>query len=198
MVKRCGVKLIVGLGNPGALYAGSRHNLGSSVIKALSRNYKIVLKNDRGVFALTGKVKIAGQAVLLAIPLTFMNLSGMAISALVKKYKINLDNLLVVCDDLDLELGRLKIKARGSPGGHRGLKSIINSLGSEGFSRLRVGIGSPAKNIDVSEYVLSPLRRKEKERAKEIIEKAIQCCRVWVEKGIVESMDIFNKREQIK
>lgn len=192
------MKLIVGLGNPGVIYAGSRHNVGSSVIKALSRTYKITLKNDKGVFALTGKVKIAAETVLLAIPLTFMNLSGAAVSALLKKYKINLNSLLVVCDDLDLEFGRLKIKARGSSGGHRGLESIIDSLGSQEFCRLRIGISKATKNIDVSEYVLSPFRRREKEKVKEIIREAIQCCRAWVEKGIAESMNLFNRRGQIK
>jgi PTH1 family peptidyl-tRNA hydrolase len=198
------MKLIVGLGNPGRIYIDSRHNIGFSLIRTLSRIYKIPLKKDNHTFSLSGKGRIEGQNLILALPLTFMNLSGIAVSALLKKYKIDLpqplareerglENLLVVCDDLDLGVGRMKIKSSGSAGGHRGLESIIDSLGSQEFCRLRIGIGRPLnKNIDAVDYVLSSFTRKEKEEIKEIIEKACDCLRVWVTKGITESMNIFN------
>jgi len=209
------VKLIVGLGNPGRIYIDSRHNIGFSVIKALSKIYKIPLKKDN-TFSLSGKGKIKGDNLILALPLGFMNLSGIAVSALIKKYKIDLDNLLVVCDDLDLDFGVIKIRQSGSSAGHRGLESIIDSLGSQGFSRLRVGIGRPphqlvSKNVgkvnwcrgrplrhntDTSSFVLSPFTKKEKGKIKEIIENACDCCRVWVMKGIIESMNIFNRRSK--
>jgi len=199
------MKLIVGLGNPGRIYRDSRHNIGFSLIKVLSRIYKIPLKKDKYTFSSIGKGEIEGRDLILALPLTFMNLSGMAVNALLKRYKIDLPrlagekrslkNLLVVCDDLDLGLGRIKIKSGGSSGGHRGLKSIIDSLGTEEFSRLRIGIGRPLnKNIDAAGYVLSAFTRREKEEIKEAIEEACDCCRVWVTKGVREGMNIFNRR----
>ncbi len=188
------MKLIVGLGNPGRLYIDSRHNIGFSVIKALAKTYKISLKRESGSSALSGKVKICGQNVILAMPLTFMNLSGIAVAGLLKKYRIDLANLLVVCDDLDLEFGRLKLRPSGSSGGQRGLESIIGSIGSRGFARLRIGISRPFQDRDASEYVLSPFTRKEKEQVRQIIEEAGACCQAWVTKGITETMNISNKR----
>ncbi|MFA5410367.1 MAG: aminoacyl-tRNA hydrolase [Candidatus Omnitrophota bacterium] len=124
------MKLIVGLGNPGQAYQGSRHNLGFSVIKSLAQSYRIILKKDSAAFSLSAKARVDSDKLILAMPLTFMNLSGIAVSALLKKYKLDLSSLLVVCDDLDLEFGRLKIRAKGSSGGQRGLQSIIDALES--------------------------------------------------------------------
>lgn len=200
------MKLIVGLGNPGRIYANSRHNIGSLVVKNLSQVYKIPLKRNQATFSLDGRGRLEGCDVVLAVPLTFMNLSGSAISLLLKKHKIGLprsgakkrgvDGLLIVCDDLDLEFGRIKIKASGSSGGQRGLKSIIDSLGTQAFCRLRIGIGRPAttNDADAAEYVLSPFTKKEKEQLKEITQRAISCCRTWITEGIFQTMNIFNKR----
>lgn len=190
------MKLIVGLGNPGRLYIDSRHNIGFSVVKLLAKIYKISLKKEEGNLSLSGKVKISGQNVILAMPLTFMNLSGIAVAGLLKKYKIESGNLLVVCDDLDLEFGRLKLRPSGSSGGHRGLKAIIDSVGSQRFARLRIGIGRPpaSEDIEASEYVLSAFNRKEKAAVRQIIEKAGECCQAWVREGVTETMNIFNKR----
>jgi len=148
---------------------------------------------------LSGKGKIAGENIILALPLTFMNLSGIALSALIKKYKIDLEDLLIVCDDLDLDLGVIKIRPNGSSGGHRGLSSIIASLGTEGFPRLRIGIGRPLKLDTVAaDFVLSPFTKREKGEIKEIIELVCDCCRRWVTKGITESMNMFNRRNKCK
>lgn len=192
------MKLIVGLGNPGDIYAGSRHNIGFSLIKALSRTHKIPLKKDSATFSLSGKGKISGQSVILAMPLTFMNLSGIAVRALLKKYKVTLDNLFVVCDDLDLEFARLKVKPSGSSGGQRGLESIIESVKGGSFARLRIGIGRPGRDAQPSEYVLSPFSRKEKERMPKILEKGIECCQVWAREGVTGSMNIFNRKGKIE
>jgi len=164
------VKLIVGLGNPGDIYAGSRHNIGFIAVKALSRLHKISLKKDNSTFSLSGKGKINGEVVILGLPLTFMNLSGITVRALLKKHKVTLDNLFVVCDDLDLEFARIKIKPHGSSGGHRGLDSIIEAVGSDRFARLRIGIGRPHQDTEASGYVLSPFSRKEKEQLEEILD----------------------------
>lgn len=193
------MKLIVGLGNPGDIYAGSRHNIGFAAIKALGRAHKISLKKDSNTFSLSGKAKFGGQSVILAMPLTFMNLSGIAVRALVKKHKITSDNLFIVCDDLDLEFARIRIKPHGSSGGHRGLDSIIEAVKSDAFARLRIGIGRPIQDArNHSEYVLSPFSRKEKEQIAKILEKAIECCQVWVRDGVSKSMNIFNRKGKIE
>ena len=190
------MKLIVGLGNPGDTYKDSRHNIGFCVIKALCEAQKAALKRDRGTFSMSAKAKIENQSVILATPLTFMNLSGNAVRALLRKYKIDLSDLLVVSDDLDLEWGRLRIKPSGSSAGQRGLKSIIDSVGSSEFSRLRIGIGRPPARIQSCEYVLLPFSRKEKSAVRKAIEKAVQCCQSWVREGITETMNIYNKRSK--
>jgi PTH1 family peptidyl-tRNA hydrolase len=123
-----------------------------------------------------------------------MNLSGSAVKGLLKKYRIDLKDLLVVCDDLDLECGRLKLRPGGSSGGHRGLESIIASFASRDFARLRLGIGRPLRGKDATDYVLSAFSRKEKEEVSSMIERATVCCSSWLTKGTTETMNIFNSR----
>ena len=203
------MKLIVGLGNPGKFYRDSRHNIGFLVVKALAKAYKISFKQDSGALSLVGKGKIGEQNILLAMPITYMNLSGSAVGALLKKYKIDKDNLLIICDDLDLDFGRLKIKSSGSSGGHRGLQSIIESLGGKNFSRLRIGIGRPLlsgtlkvkiklseRHTDMRDYVLSHFSRGEKKEFLQILEKAADCCRIWATEGVDKCMNIFNQRSE--
>jgi PTH1 family peptidyl-tRNA hydrolase len=205
------MKLIVGLGNPGKIYINSRHNIGFSVIKSLSQLLDTSFKAESRALSIVGKGRIKNKNIILAMPLTFMNLSGLAVCALVKKYKIDLprlslksdtdlkeerdlDNLLVVCDDLDLEFGRMKIRPRGSSGGHRGLQSIMDYLGGGDFARLRIGIGRPRQKADAAGYVLSVFTREEKEQVKKTIREACDCCESWVAEGIAKSMNIFNRR----
>ena len=190
------MKLIVGLGNPGLIYAGSRHNIGFTVLKSLAGSLKVTFKRDSSVLVLVGKAKVAQQEVILALPQTFMNLSGRAVGALLKKFKVNLEDLLVVCDDLDLELGRIKIRPFGSSGGQRGLDSIIEYLGTQKFSRLRIGIGRPKVTEDTAKYVLAGFLRKEQAIVQEAKVEALNCCLSWVEKGIVETMNMFNTRSR--
>jgi PTH1 family peptidyl-tRNA hydrolase len=187
------MKLIVGLGNPGDIYIQSRHNIGFSVVKSLAKNQRLTFRKEFNASSLIAKAKIKQQQVILALPVTFMNLSGNAVARLIRKYRIDLDNLLIVCDDLDLALGRLKLKPNGSSGGHRGLESIIDSLGNDGFARLRIGIGRSSCGIDAAEYVLSPFTKEEKIKVKRILEEANLCCASWVTKGITRTMNIFNK-----
>jgi len=189
------VKLIVGLGNPGAFLDNSRHNVGFSVVKSLSKIHKAALKKEKGILALTGKIKIGQQALVLAMPITFMNLSGSAVAQLVKRYKVDLENLLAVCDDMDLAFGRMKLKPCGSSGGHRGLKSIIDALDSREFSRLRVGIGRPRRTMDSSEYVLSRFTKKEQAQFSDILTSAVECCSLWATAGASKAMNMFNTKE---
>ena len=188
------MKLIVGLGNPGSAYAGSRHNVGFMVVKKLARLHKIALKRDSQSYSLSGRGTIEGKRVVLALPLTFMNLSGQSIACLVERYRVGKDGLLVICDDLDLETGRIKIRPEGSSAGHRGLDSAINALGTNEFLRLRIGIGRPSRNIDAADFVLSPFDKEEKKQIKDSLERAVDCCRMWLAKGIAASMNNFNKR----
>ena len=186
------MKLIVGLGNPGLIYSGSRHNIGFAVLKSLAGSLKINFKRDSSVSALVAKDKLFQQEVVLALPQTYMNLSGIAVKALLKKFKVDLKDLLVVCDDLDLELGKMKIRPQGSSGGQRGIESIIERLETQDFCRLRIGIGRPKISQDAAKYVLSGFLRKEKAVVKQIEEDAISCCLSWVENGIVQTMNTFN------
>jgi len=188
------MKLIIGLGNPGKNYEQTRHNIGQAVIKDLSRKLNVVLK--RGLFSgsLSVKCRIKKQECLLAAPLSYMNLSGGAVKSLVRKHKIGLKDLIIVSDDLDLELGKLKLKAGGSSGGHKGLESIIAVLGTNDFCRLRIGIGRPDnKSIDISDYVLSGFKKSEKTTAGAVIENACEALELWAEKGAEQTMNIINR-----
>lgn len=187
------MKLIVGLGNPGSAYTDSRHNIGFLAIKGLAKEFAIALKRNFGTAMVSGRGKISGKDVVLAEPLTFMNRSGIGVLALVKKYKLDSKDLLVICDDLDLDFGRLKIKESGSSGGHRGLESIIDSLGTRNFARLRIGIGRPYGKQDAAEYVLAPFTKKEKESMSLILNQAGNCVACWVLEGIAKTMNMFNK-----
>lgn len=191
------MKLIVGLGNPGRDYLDTRHNIGFSVLRSLAQDYKAEFKREGRIAAFSVRVRLASHVAILAMPQTFMNLSGQAVSALLKKYKLELADLLVVCDDLDLEFGRIRLRQLGSSGGHRGLESIIQALGSFDFARLRVGIGRPDKRNDAAEFVLDRFNKQEKEQLKEIVEKAADCCRTWVNDGIARTMNAFNQRTRV-
>jgi len=190
------VKLIVGLGNPGRIYSSTRHNIGFAVVKSLAKDWGGALKRENFTYSLVAKTKVKATPVVLALPLTFMNLSGQAVAALVKKYKIAKSDLLVVCDDLDLELGRIRLKPSGSSGGHRGLRSIIESLRKEDFARLKVGIDRPHVGIQASDYVLKPFLKKEANALGKAIQDACRCCEVWVEENTDKAMNEFNKRSQ--
>lgn len=190
------MKLIVGLGNPGIRYASSRHNIGFRIVKSLAKIYKIPLKRDRGTLSLSGRSKIEGEEVILSLPLTYMNLSGNSVSAALRKYKIDLSDLLVICDDLDLDLGRLKIRPSGSSGGHRGLNSIIEFLHSQDFNRLRIGIGRPKRKLSAQEYVLLNFSAQEKKILQAVINTAIDCSSSWISNGINKTMTIFNTQEK--
>lgn len=188
------MKLIVGLGNPGDTYKNSRHNIGFAVVRALSRAHQAALVRDKTVSCLCVKAKIGGHNVVLALPLTFMNLSGQAVAALLDRHNACVKDLLVVSDDLDLDLGRLRLRPSGSSGGHRGLGSVIDALGSREFARLRLGIGRPHPGKAGVDYVLSPFLKKEKVILDESVSRAVSCCEAWVKDGIAKAMEKFNRR----
>lgn len=187
------MKLIVGLGNPGRVYAGTRHNIGFSVVNAFAKDCRIALRREERFSSLIGKGRLKNHNMLLVLPVTFMNLSGSAVCSIAAKYKMDLENLLVVYDDLDLALGRIKIRNSGSSAGHKGVESIIDSLKSNQFCRLRIGIGRPKNNEEVTDYVLSPFPDDELGKVKEVIQEAKVCCRFWVLEGMNTAMNMFNR-----
>ncbi len=189
------MKLIVGLGNPGNRYKDSRHNIGFMAVDALAGECKARLKRRFTWRSLHAKTRIGAEEVILAQPLTFMNLSGSAVKQLISRNNLELGDILVIADDLDLELGRIKIKPSGSSAGHRGIGSIIAVLKSENFARLRVGIGSPGEHIDASDYVLSNFSRKEKILVDQIIDEVKDCVKMWIEQGMEKTMNTFNQKE---
>lgn len=180
--------LIVGLGNPGPEYAGTRHNIGFDVVEALAAAHKVKLGNrkHRAVF---GEGMVGDVSVILAKPMTYMNLSGQAVSALARVYHLAPARVLVIADDLDLPLGRLRIRMEGGAGGHNGHKSIIQSLGTQAYPRLRIGIGKGGETVD---HVLSKFHPDERVVVKEVSEKAVQAIETVLQRGVEIAMANFN------
>lgn len=184
------MKIIVGLGNPGEKYLKTRHNFGFMIIDRLAQQLEMVC-NQKKFQSFFCKKTVEQEEIILLKPQTFMNLSGVAVREAVDMYKCALQNLMVVCDDLDLPLGKIRIRRNGGCGGHRGLESIAAGLGSTGFSRLKVGIGRPTVG-DPGSYVLSMFSREEEAVAAETIEKACLALRTWIFEGIEACMNKFN------
>lgn len=185
------MKMLVGLGNPGPQYELTRHNIGFLVIDALADKVRVnSFKQQAG--ALVASVNYQGEKLLLVKPLTYMNLSGQAVGELARYYKIPAQDVLVIYDDLDSPFGQLRLRARGSSGGHNGIKSIISHLGTEEFPRLKVGIGRPRPGQSAADYVLEPFGSEEREALGRIIPAAVERVLVVVNKGIVAAMNEFN------
>lgn len=185
--------IIAGLGNPGQRFENTRHNIGFKVIKELSLRYSIPLKN-KDIY-IVGEGVIGDKDVILLKPLTFMNKSGLAVKKLSQKLKILdiADRLIVIHDDLDIEVGNLKIKKGGSSGGHKGVESIINEIGMKDFIRVKIGIGRPT-DIPVEEYVLSNFKSSEKKLISDVIIKAAEAVVTIITEGLEKAMTIYNRR----
>jgi len=191
------VKCIIGLGNPGLRYKHTRHNVGFEVVKELAKRHRIKLKKKR-FHCLAAEGLIARRKVILALPVEYMNLSGLAADELIKssKSKLSIRDILVVCDDVNLRIGSLRMRASGGSGGHKGVKSIIEKLDSQDFARLRVGVGAEETRKNLTNFVLGTFLKKEKPIIKETIEEAADACECWLKLGIEQSMNKFNKRGQ--
>jgi len=192
------MKLVVGLGNPGEVYAHTRHNIGASVLESLAQETGTALKKDRSQLYKFGLWKAGQEEAIFAIPLTFMNLSGQAVCSLAKRYRIKPEDILVICDDLDLEFGRIRLKPKGSSAGHKGVASIIEALGTQEFPRLRLGIGRPAAKGKAADFVLSKFNKQEAKELDKIIQQAVVYCQLWLKNGIAQCMNISNKRRMQK
>ena len=187
------MKLIVGLGNPGIEYQFTPHNLGFLTIDCLANDVGAEVRN-RNCRALTARAVIEEQQVLLAKPETYMNLSGMAVRELVGKYEVDpAKDLIVIYDELDLPLGRIRIRQRGSSAGHNGMESIIGALGTQEFLRVRLGVGPDKKVSDGGKYLLSPFRKAQLKVVDEIIDTASEAVRVILKEGPGAAMNRFNR-----
>ena len=184
--ERLSIKIVLGLGNPGRLYQKTRHNVGFMVVSRLAR--RMGLKFDKKFCS----SRVAeGEGVVLAKPYTYVNLSGKAAKALLQRFSLAPQDMLVICDDVALPLGRIRIRRKGSDGGHNGLRSIIKELGTEEFPRLRVGIGREGIK-DLVEYVLGEFEREEMEILEKVLEVAVDAVECILKEGIEEAMNKYN------
>ena len=186
--------IIVGLGNPTAEYAGTRHNVGFDVIDAIADKYNISV-TERKNRAFCGKGMIAGQKVILVKPQTYMNLSGESVRGLVDYYKIDVETeLLIIFDDVSLDVGQLRIRKKGSAGGHNGIKSIIQHLGTNVFQRVKVGVGEKSKEYDLADYVLGHFSKAEKEIMLEGYRRTTEAIEMILQGNLDAAMNEFNKK----
>ncbi|MBM4019502.1 MAG: aminoacyl-tRNA hydrolase [Planctomycetes bacterium] len=186
------MKLIVGLGNPGERYAGTRHNAGWRVAEELARRAGAAAWRERFDAALA-EARWGGRKAVLARPLTYMNNSGQAVRQLMDFWKLQPADLLVALDDLALDLGRIRLRPEGSAGGHNGLESVIAHLGHEGFARLRVGIGPGPAAQEQAAFVLSEFQERERPVIDEAVRRAADAAECWITRGLAEAMNRFNR-----
>lgn len=186
--------MIVGLGNPGTAYAAHRHNIGFRVVDALARAYGLRFVRQKHAQAHVAEGSICDSAIVLAKPQKYMNRSGKAVRRLVRKYGLPPDQILVVYDDLDLPLGRIRLRQVGGAGGHKGMLSIIEQLGTRDFPRLRVGIGRPPGRMDPADYVLEPFDEEDAFAVSDAVDIATSAIEVWIREGIIVAMDRYNRR----
>jgi len=190
------LKLIVGLGNPGEKYESTRHNVGFDVIGLFRR--EIIIKSGERYqhHSLVIDGQLGNNDLVLAKPQTFMNASGKAVSALALFYGVPMDDVYVIYDDLNLSLGILRIRRGGSSGGHKGIKSIIDSLGDQNFPRLRIGIGNPPEGMDTMDYVLGEFSKEEREDIDRIESIAVDALKTIIIDGIDSAMNKYNNRQK--
>lgn len=189
--------LIAGLGNPTKKYEGTRHNVGFETIDRLSADCGIDVR-ERKHKALCGKGILGGNKVILAKPQTYMNLSGESIRAIVDFYQIPPENMIVICDDINLPAGQLRIRERGSAGGHNGLKNIIQHLGSQDFKRIRIGVGGKPEGWDLADYVLARISGQDRKILDEAEADAAEAVKLMASGEIVKAMNLYNiKKERV-
>jgi len=185
------MKIIVGLGNPGLQYAGSRHNTGFHMLYQIADAYGIEMKTKEHK-GITGKGMIGGEKVILLMPQTYMNLSGESVIALMNFYKCTPEDLIVIYDDIDLDVGKLRIRNRGSAGGHNGIKNIIAHIGTNQFDRIRVGVGHKPEGWNLADYVLGRFSKEDMEEMRKTGDKVVKAVEVIVKDGCGAAMNLFN------
>lgn len=185
------MKLIVGLGNIGDKYCFTRHNAGFMVVDRMAVANNLSFKNDSKLKSLITKLRLFGEDILLIKPTTFMNLSGEAVRAVMDYYKIKIEDVLIIYDDISLELGKIRFRASGSDGGHNGIKSVIKHFGTKDFARLKIGIG-PQPNIPSENFVLQNFLPDQLTALKEVINRAVEAVEFYFDNGIEKSQNKFN------
>ena len=185
--------LIVGLGNPGVEYAATRHNIGFDMITYLSDKYNIPVNSREGK-ALVGKGILAGDKVMLAQPQTYMNLSGESVRALMDYYKIDIEDLLVIYDDISLDVGQIRMRGKGSAGGHNGIKSIIQHTGTQEFARIKIGVGQKPEGGDLVKHVLGRFSREEDGMFRDVFALAEEGLLAWLQEDMKSAMNKVNGR----
>ncbi len=186
---------IVGLGNPERKYENTRHNIGFDVIDAIAEKYSIAVR-ERGFRALFGKGAVEGQRVILLKPQTYMNLSGESVREITDYFKIDPEEeLIVISDDVSLEVGGIRIRKKGSAGGHNGLKNIIEHLGTEKFQRIRIGVGEKPKEWDLADYVLGRFSGEDREKIDESIAEAVKALETMLTEGADAAMNKYNRKK---
>ena len=185
--------LIVGLGNPGVEYAATRHNIGFDMITYLSDKYNIPVNSREGK-ALVGKGILAGEKVMLAQPQTYMNLSGESVRALMDYYKIDIEDLLVIYDDISLDVGQIRMGGKGSAGGHNGIKSIIQHTGTQEFARIKIGVGQKPEGGDLVKHVLGRFSREEDGMFRDVFALAEEGLLAWLQEDMKSAMNKVNGR----
>ena len=188
------MRIIIGLGNPTEKYQATRHNIGWDAITRISDDFRIPL-NQKKHKAICGSGYIEGEKVILAQPLTYMNLSGESVRELVDFYKVDPEDIIVIYDDISLDVGRLRIRKKGSAGGHNGIKSIISHLGTDEFPRIKVGVGEKPKDWDLADYVLSRFKGEEEATIREALKDVSDSCRMIIVDGMDAAMNIYNKKK---
>jgi PTH1 family peptidyl-tRNA hydrolase len=187
------MKVIVGLGNPGIKYVMTRHNVGFWVIDCLSREWGIPIHKEKWK-AEVGEGMVHGEKVILIKPLTYMNLSGESVGLALNWLKADIDDLIIIYDDLDLPPGQIRLRQKGSSGGHNGIKSLIAHLGTDQFKRIKIGIGRPQGKISVPDYVLSPFSKEETDLIYDAVDRSVQAVNCWIQSGFLEAMNIYNTK----
>jgi PTH1 family peptidyl-tRNA hydrolase len=185
------MKWIVGLGNPGAEYRNNRHNIGFMVIDRAAELWGIAVSQNK-FKALIGEGRVKGEKVVLLKPMTYMNLSGEAMRAFMDFYKAPLEDCIVVYDDLDTPFGQIRLRYQGGPGGHNGIKSIIQHMGTQTFKRIRVGISRPAPGFNIADYVLADFTKEEQEKLPEVVERCVAALDFSLEHSFDKTMAKYN------
>ena len=183
--------IIVGLGNPGQKYEHTRHNVGFDAIDEIARQHNIRVDKLKHR-ALLGEGRIGGEKVVLVKPQTYMNLSGESLISLANYYKVEDENIIVIYDDIDLDVGKLRIRQKGSAGSHNGMKSIVKCLGSSDFPRIRIGVSKPDKNMDLADFVLSRFSKEDRILVEESIERVVKAVEETMESNLDKAMNKYN------
>lgn len=189
------MKFIIGLGNPTAQYAGTRHNIGFDAVTRLADDYRISVTEKKHK-ALCGKGMIAGEKVILLKPQTYMNLSGESVRDVLDFYKAGPEDIIVCYDDINLDPGQLRVREKGSAGGHNGIKNIIAHLGTEQFARVRIGVGEKPAGWDLADYVLGRFSAEEEPLMREALADAAKACEMFVADELSAAMNMFNKKKK--